>query len=152
MEMQFATSFSANGASHNDSTFRAWCQNLKVALKWDDKSPTRSKIAHFSPEKSGSHFCLFSDKDTSSTFPDTLQKAVLVTQRAHSTTRAEISFQHRCHLSSHVWDTQDRHGNNELGNPFGRSQPDIAQVRVVTRRGNKTQHWNEMKQLSGLNR
>lgn len=51
-----------------------------MAFKGDDKSPTRSKIAHFPPppnvlHKSGTHFCPFSDKDTSSTFRDTLQDA-----------------------------------------------------------------------------
>lgn len=48
---------------------------------WDDKSPTGSKIAHFSLGRSGSHFCPFPDKDISSTFPDTLQKAGL--RRSH---------------------------------------------------------------------
>lgn len=96
-------------------------------------------------EKSGSHFCLSPDKDVSATFRDTLQKASFGgAQRAHSAARAEISFRHRCHLSSGVRDTQDRRGNIP--------QPDIAQVRVATRRGTETQHWSEMKQLPELNR
>lgn len=61
---------------------------FRSGLQRDDKSPTRSKIAHFflfSPlnvlQKSGTHFCPFSDKDMSCTFRDTLQNTGL--SRSH---------------------------------------------------------------------
>lgn len=61
--------------SHNDNILKHDARIFKNGLQRDDKSPTRSKIARFFLNKSGTHFYPFSDKDVSSTFRDTPQNA-----------------------------------------------------------------------------
>lgn len=136
--------------------FKTRRQNLKVAFKVDDKSPTRSKIAHFSWQGLELVLCPFSDKDMSSTFFETLRRTqggffAAVAQRAHSAARAQNI------VSTQMPSLQPCMGHLERDVAIiclerrlaARSQ---TQLRYVwsKRRGNKAQHWSEMKQLSGL--
>lgn len=117
--------------------FKTRRQNLKVAFKVDDKSPTRSKIAHFSWQGLELVLCPFSDKDMSSTFFETLRR----TQGfffCSGRTKSPFSCQgtkYRFHtdaISPAMYGTpRERRGHNMLGKTLGSSQPDAAQVCVV---------------------
>lgn len=134
---------SANSTSRSDR-LRARCKNSEVDLERDDKSPTRCKIAWLSWKSLEAISVCRQIRMWAPLFVTLCRRQSFGgAQRAHSAARAEISFRHRCHLSRGAWDTQDRRGNIP--------QPDIAQVRVATRRETKTQHWSEMKQPPELN-
>lgn len=118
--------------------FKTRSQNLKVAFKVDDKSPTRSKIAHSSWQGLELVLCPFSDKDMSSTFFETLCRTQgFVFFRGHRT-KTPFSCQGTKYrfntdaISPATYGTpRERRGHNILGKLLGSSQPDAAQVCVV---------------------
>lgn len=110
----------------------------KADLERDDKSPTRCKIARLSfLEKSGSRFCLSPDKDASTTFGDTLQKAALAAV-AHK--GPFHSGGGRNTLSTQMPSLQARNGRTQTGSVVpGAPRPDVPQVGGAS----KKRQWRE---------
>lgn len=142
--------------------FKTWCQNFKNSLqRGNDKSPRRSKIARFFL------FYLQMSRRSLELISVSFQirswvEAFITLCRAQvwaGRTKSPFSCHGRSILSTQMpplqvtYRTRERaRGCNKRGNLLAARRH--TQLRYVWSRekGSKTQHWDEMKQLSGLNR
>lgn len=138
-------------------------QNPKYTLQRDNKSPSTLDTALFlfSPQTSRTTLEPISTRFQITTTWVALQwhsagrRFEVLTQWAHSLPGQKIPFQHRCHLSSHMQDAQERRSNNKIRIFLAAFSQTwfryVCSRREREREKTTTVKWNEMKQLSGLN-